>query len=35
MLKVAIFVFFSLLREPVIDSALDYKDSMNPTGCGS
>jgi hypothetical protein len=35
MLKVVIFVFFSLLREPVSDSALDYKDFMNPTRCGS
>jgi hypothetical protein len=35
MLKVAIFVFFSLPRELVSDSALDYKDSVNPMGCGS
>jgi hypothetical protein len=35
MLKVVVFVFFSLLREPVFDSALDYKDYVNPTGCGS
>jgi hypothetical protein len=35
MLKVDVFVFFSLPREPVPDSALDYKDFMNPTGCGS
>jgi hypothetical protein len=35
MLKVAIFIFLSLPREPVSDSALDYKDSMNPMGCGS
>jgi hypothetical protein len=27
--------FLSLLREPVSDLALDYKDSMNPKGCGS
>jgi hypothetical protein len=37
MLKVVVFVFvfFSLPREPVSDSALDYKDSVNPMGCGS
>jgi hypothetical protein len=35
MLKVAVFVFSGLLREPVSDSALDYKYSMNPMGCGS
>jgi hypothetical protein len=35
MLKVAVFVFLSLLRELVSDLALDYKDSVNPTGCGS
>jgi hypothetical protein len=35
MLKVVVFVFLSLLREPVFNSALDYKDSVNPMGCGS
>jgi hypothetical protein len=35
MLKVAVFVFFSMPREPVSDLALDYKDYVNPTGCGS
>jgi hypothetical protein len=35
MLKVVIFVFSSLPRELVSDSALDYKDSVNPTGYGS
>jgi hypothetical protein len=35
MLKVAVFVFLSLPRKPVSDSVLDYKDSVNPTGCGS
>jgi hypothetical protein len=35
MLKVVVFVFFSLPREPASDSALDYKDFVNPTGCGS
>jgi hypothetical protein len=24
-----------LPREPISDSTLDYKDSMNPMGCGS
>jgi hypothetical protein len=35
MLKIVVFVFFSLPREPVSDSALDYKNFVNPTGCGS
>jgi hypothetical protein len=35
MLKVVVFIFLSLPREPVSDLALDYKDSVNPTGCGS
>jgi hypothetical protein len=35
MLEVAVFVFLSLLREPVSDSTLNYKDFVNPTGCGS
>jgi hypothetical protein len=35
MLKVVVFVFFSLPKELVFDLALDYKDSVNPTGCGS
>jgi hypothetical protein len=35
MLKVALFVFLSLPRERVYDSSLNYKDSVNPTGCGS
>jgi hypothetical protein len=35
MLKVVVFVFLSLPREPISDSALDYKDSVNLTGCGS
>jgi hypothetical protein len=31
MLKVAVFFFFlSLPKEPVSDSTLDYKDSVNP-----
>jgi hypothetical protein len=35
MLKIDVFVFFSLPRELVSDVASDYKDSMNSTGCGS
>jgi hypothetical protein len=35
MLKFVVFVFFSLSREPISDSTLDYKNSMNPMGCGS
>jgi hypothetical protein len=35
MLKVAIFVFLSLPKELASDSALNYKDFVNPTGCGS
>jgi hypothetical protein len=35
MLKVVVFIFFSLPKKPISDSALDYKDSVNPTGCGS
>jgi hypothetical protein len=35
MLKVAILFFLSLPTELVYNSALDYKDSMNPMGCGS
>jgi hypothetical protein len=27
--------FWSLPREHVSNSALDYKDFVNPTGCGS
>jgi hypothetical protein len=32
MLTVAVFFFLSLPKEPVSDSTLDYKDSMNPIG---
>jgi hypothetical protein len=33
MLIVVVFIFFcSLSKEPVSDSTLDYKDSVNPTG---
>jgi hypothetical protein len=35
MLKVAVFVFWGLLREPVCNSILSYKDFVNSTGCGS
>jgi hypothetical protein len=35
MLKVVVFVFFLMPREPVSNSALYYKDYVNPTGCGS
>jgi hypothetical protein len=35
MLKVAVLFFLSLPREPISNSALDYKDSANPSGCGS
>jgi hypothetical protein len=36
MLKVVVSIFFGLVeREPVSDSALAYKDFMNPTRCGS
>jgi hypothetical protein len=35
MLKIVVFIFFSLLRELVSDSALDHKDSVNPIECGS
>jgi hypothetical protein len=35
MLKVVFSFFLSMLREPVFYSALDYKDYVNPTGCGS
>jgi hypothetical protein len=35
MLKVAVFICFSLPRKPIYDSALDYKNSVNPMGCGS
>jgi hypothetical protein len=35
MLIVVVFIFLSLPRELVSDSALDYKDFVNPTGCGS
>jgi hypothetical protein len=35
MLKVSIFFFFSMARKLVSDSALYYKDFVNPTGCGS
>jgi hypothetical protein len=35
MLKVAIFFFLSLPRKPVSESALDYKDFVNPTRYGS
>jgi hypothetical protein len=34
MLKVD-FIFLSLPRELVFYSTLDYKDFVNPTGCGS
>jgi hypothetical protein len=29
------FFFLSLSKEPVSDSALDYKDFVNSTGCAS
>jgi hypothetical protein len=32
MLIVVVFFFLSLPKEPVSDSTLDYKDSVNPTG---
>jgi hypothetical protein len=32
MLKVVVFFFLSLPKEPVSDSTLDYKDSMNLIG---
>jgi hypothetical protein len=35
MLKVVVFFFLSLPREPVSDLALDYKGFVNPTGCAS
>jgi hypothetical protein len=35
MLKVVVFVYFSLPREPVSNSTLDYKDSVNSMGYGS
>jgi hypothetical protein len=38
MLKVFFFfflVFLSLPKEPVSNSTLDYKDSVNSTRCGS
>jgi hypothetical protein len=35
MLKVVVSFFFSLPREPASDSTLDYKDFVNPKGCGS
>jgi hypothetical protein len=35
MLKVVVFFFLSLPRERVSNSTLDYKDFVNPTGCGS
>jgi hypothetical protein len=35
MLKVVVFFFLSLPREPVSDLTLDYKDSVNPMGCAS
>jgi hypothetical protein len=36
MLKVAIYLFiYSLSKEPISNSTLDYKDSVSPTGCGS
>jgi hypothetical protein len=31
MLKVAVFFFLSLPKEPIFDSTLEYKDSVNPT----
>jgi hypothetical protein len=31
MLIVVVFFFLSLPKEPVFDSTLDYKDSVNPT----
>jgi hypothetical protein len=33
MLEVAILVFWGLPREPVCNSILSYKDSVNSTGC--
>jgi hypothetical protein len=35
MLKVFVFFFLSLPKEPIFYSTLDYKDSMNSTGCAS
>jgi hypothetical protein len=36
MLKVVVLFFvFSLPREPISNSTLDYKDFVNPIGCGS
>jgi hypothetical protein len=35
MLKVAIFFFFELAERAISKSALDYKDFVNPTRCGS
>jgi hypothetical protein len=35
MLKVVVFFFLSLPREPIFDSTLDYKDFVNPMGCAS
>jgi hypothetical protein len=35
MLKLLFLFFLSLPRELVSDSALDYKDFVNSTGCGS
>jgi hypothetical protein len=32
MLKVAVFIFCSLPKEPVFYSTLDYKDFVNPAG---
>jgi hypothetical protein len=32
MLIVAVFIFLSLPKEPVSNSTLNYKDSMNPMG---
>jgi hypothetical protein len=32
MLIVVVFIFLSLPKEPISNSTLDYKDSVNPTG---
>jgi hypothetical protein len=34
MLKVVVFFFLCLPKEPVSDLTLDYKDFVNPMGCG-
>jgi hypothetical protein len=36
MLKVVVFIFFEFAERVCFsDSALDFKDSVNPMGCGS